>query len=91
MPIDYMFGGFSSINLVTKDFDYFNGFRITMRQPEYPCKLGVFLSTNLKEYEHFVAHLVDVAPPVEGQEAPFVEYEIPLRLMVHNVIRSRLI
>ena len=59
MPIDYMFGGFQCINLVTKDFDYFNGFRITMRRPEYPCKFGIYLSTNLKEYEHFVAHLVD--------------------------------
>ena len=86
-----MFSGWSCINLITKEFDYFNGFRITMRRPEYPCKFGVYLATNLKEYEHFVAHLVDVAPTVEGEEAPFVEYEIPVRLMVHNVIRSRII
>ena len=33
VKIDYQFCGFRCVNLVQKNYDYFNGFRITMRQP----------------------------------------------------------
>ena len=49
--------------MVTTDFEFFNGFRITMEQPNYPVKFGLYLETGLKEYEHFVAHILDIVPP----------------------------
>ena len=82
-----MFCGFQCINLAKINYDYFNGFRIVMEKPQYPCKFGAHLQTNLKEYEHYVGHLVDVHPeskPADGIQ--WVEYEIPIWLMMHNRI-----
>jgi hypothetical protein len=81
VPIDFMFGGFKCINLVIKQFEYFNGFRITMMQPSYPVKFGAYIETSLKEYEHFVGHLVDTS-----SEPRLVTYEIPVALMMNNAI-----
>jgi len=59
VKINYMFCGFRCINLIQKNFEYFNGFRVVMRRPTHPMKLGVYIQTSLREYEHFVAHIVD--------------------------------
>ena len=75
------------MNIVKSNYDNFNGFRITMRRPAYPVKFGIYLMTNLREYEHFVGHILDTGE--NSQE--FIEYEIPLRLMVHNLITARLV
>lgn len=84
-----MFSGFQCIDLIRKQFDYYNGFRILMRKPTYPCKLGVHVCTNLNEYEYFVGHLIDIDSS-DNPEA-WVEYEIPISLMVNNYIKSSLI
>lgn len=60
-PIQQVYSGFSCLNLVKKEFEFFNGFRVTMEQPTYPVKFGVYLESNLKEYEHFVGHILDIA------------------------------
>jgi len=44
-----------------------------MLRPKYTVKYGVFLKTSLKEYEHFVAHIVDTST-----EGGIVQYEIPV-------------
>ena len=38
-------------------------FKLVMIKPQYPVKFGVYIQTSLKEYEHFVGHIVDVAEP----------------------------
>lgn len=43
VKIDYQFCGFRCINLIQKNFEYFNGFRVLMRQPQHPVKLGVYI------------------------------------------------
>jgi hypothetical protein len=46
-------------------------------------KFGVYLKTSLKEYEHFVAHIVDT-----GAGSETVSYEIPVSLMVNDNIKN---
>jgi hypothetical protein len=87
VPIDHMFSGFKCMNIVKHNYDYFNGFRITMRRPIYPCKFGIYMQTNLKEYEHYVGHILDTGP----SSPEFVEYEIPVKLMVHDLITAKLV
>jgi hypothetical protein len=53
LPIDYMFFGFKSLGLFQNNFLYFNGLRIVMKPPQHPCKLGLYISVNIKEYEHY--------------------------------------
>ena len=88
LPIDYMFSGFQCLNLVRKNFEFFNGFRITMRKPSFPCKLGVHINTGISEFEHFVGHLADID---DSSNKDWVSYEIPISLMVNNYIKSSLI
>ena len=91
LQIDYMFCGFRCINLMQKNFEYFNGFRVVMRRPQHPVKLGVYLETSLKEYEHFVAHIVDTTKPLDPLSEEWVSYEIPINLMVNNNIQNKLV
>lgn len=86
LPIDYLFSGIRCLNLVQKSFEYFNGFRIVMLRPNHPIKFGVYIQTSLKEYEHFVGHIVDT----EGS-SEWVSYEIPLSLMINNNIQGRMV
>ena len=58
-----------------------------MRRPNFPCKFGIHINTSLKEYEHFVGHLLDTG----NDDGEWVEYEIPIQNMVNNRIRSSLI
>lgn len=58
-----------------------------MAKPMFPVKFGLFLKTSLKEYEHFVAHIVDTS----GVDNEITQYEIPIALMVNNNIRNRLV
>ena len=58
LPIDYLFFGFRSLSLFQTEFMYFNGLRITMKPPSHPCKLGLYLATNFKEYEHYTVNSV---------------------------------
>lgn len=60
VPIDYMFSGFKCHHLVKKDYDWFNGFRITMRRPPLACKFGAYIVTSFSEVEHYSGHIVDV-------------------------------
>lgn len=69
------------MNLVRQQFDFFNGFRVTMRPPSVPCKFGVYINTAINEYEHFVGHLVDTETE---RKSDWVQYEVPLNLMVNN-------
>ena len=39
-----------------------------MEKPSYPIKFGAHLQTNLKEYEHYVGHLVDVEPEAQHKD-----------------------
>ena len=69
-----------------KSYDLFNGFRVVMRRPQHPVKLGVYIETSLKEYEHFVAHIVDT-----GTDEEWVSYEIPINLMINNNIQNSMV
>lgn len=67
-----------------------------MRRPAYPCKFGVHVNTAIKEYEHFVGHLVDTPAPTGDEQlatesGDWIQYELPLNLMVNNQIKSSLI
>ena len=86
LPIDYMFCGFHCTDLVRKEFNYFNGIRVLMRKPTHPCKIGVYINTALSEYEYFVGHVVDIDPSPDP--LAWVEYEIPINLMINNYIKS---
>ena len=64
-----------------KEFDMFNGLRIVMKPPVYPCKLGVHLEVSMgNEYELFVGHLLDTENPEKDK---WQSYEIPI-LNLHN-------
>lgn len=30
-----------------------------MRKPQYPLKVGIYVQTMFREYEHFIGHIVD--------------------------------
>ena len=65
-----------------------------MRKPVYPCKVGLYLKTNLNDYDHYVGHILDVdTRPRQSipEEEPYVEYEIPIMMMVHDSIENDLI
>jgi hypothetical protein len=65
-----------------------------MRKPIYPCKIGLYLKTGLNDYSHYVGHVLDVdTRPRQSipQEEPYVEYEIPIMMMVHDSIETDLI
>ena len=62
-----------------------------MRRPTYPCKFGAHINTAVSEYEHFVGHLLDVVPQGSPEAHEWVEYEIPISLMVNNFVKSSLI
>lgn len=88
VPIDYMFGGFQCLDLVRRNFDNFNGIRITMRQPQHPLKFGIYMQTSMREYEHFVGHVVDTHPEPSEE---WVQYELPFNLMMHSSVMSRMV
>lgn len=52
-----MFSGFRNVNLFLSKFENFNGIRIVMKPPQHPVKLGMYLRTGMKEYEHFVVFI----------------------------------
>lgn len=75
-------------------FENFNGLRVTMRQPVYPCKVGIILRTGLGEYDFYVGHILDVDNRPRDKipnEEPYVEYELPIELMVHDAISTNLV
>ena len=61
-----------------------------MIKPKYLVKFGVYIQTNLKEFEHFVGHIVDIADPTESQ-SEWVSYEIPISLMINNNIEGKMV
>lgn len=87
LPISYMFSGFQCVNLMKSEYQLYNGFRITMKPPKVPVKFGAHFVTNLYEVEHFVAHILDDQNPSEE----WVQYEIPVPLMINNQVKSRMI
>ena len=100
LPIDYMYFGFKSIDLFISNFMYFNGLRIIMKPPCHPCKLGLYLGVNFKEYEHytvsfqtyylwyFKGHLLDT---LNRSDKQFQSYEIPITLLMNDRIRSKVV
>ena len=54
VKINYMFSGFKTFNLFLNNMQSLNGIKITMKPPPHPCRIGMHISTSLKEYEHFV-------------------------------------
>ena len=88
-----MFSGFECVNLFKINYEYFNGFRIRMEKPSYPCKFGVYIQTNLKEYEHFVGHLSDTNQSSSRNDGgiDWVDYEIPLWLMINDRVPNKLV
>ena len=59
-----------------------------MRRPTYPCKFGVYIVTSISEMEHFCGHIVDLT---DKPTSEWVEYELPLSLMVNSKIQSSLV
>lgn len=60
----------------------------------YPCKIGIVLKTGLGEYDYYVGHILDVDTRPRDQipaEEPYVEYELPIELMVHDAITNNLV
>ena len=65
-----------------------------MRKPVYPCKFGLYLKTGMNDYDHYVAHIVDIdSRPRQSipDDEPYVEYEIPIELMIHDSINNNLV
>ena len=77
-----------------QQFENWNGLKLTMRRPIYPCKVGLYLKTGMNDYDHYVGHILDVdtrpRKEIPGEE-PFVEYEIPIEMMVHDSITNQLV
>ena len=56
-----MFSGFQNNYLIKKEFEYFNGLRVTMKPPMHPCKVGLHIQVSMgNEHELFVvsSHLL---------------------------------
>jgi len=89
-----MFCGFQCQNLSLVQFENWNGLRLTMRKPVYPCKVGLILRTGLNEYDHYAGHILDVDTRPRQDipaEEPYMEYEIPIELMTHDSISNSLV
>jgi hypothetical protein len=57
-----MYCGFQNLYLVKQEFDGFNGLRVTMKPPQYPCKFGLHIKVSIgNEYEQFVGHILDTS------------------------------
>lgn len=54
MPTNTMFSGFQNNYLLKREYELFNGIRVTMKPPMYPCKIGLHLKVNIgNEFELF--------------------------------------
>lgn len=74
-----MFCGFQNNWIPKNTFDCFNGFRVTMKPPPYPCKFGVHLKVGLhNDYEPFSGVILDTNNSNRDQ---WKSYELPLSLM----------
>ena len=62
-----------------------------MKQPSYPVRFGGYFNTNLRENEHFIGHLLDTRGESDGVSGDWVQYEIPIPLMINNAVNSRMI
>jgi xylose isomerase len=86
---DVMFCGFENVYLLKKEFDIFNGIRVTMKPPAYPCKFGLHIKVGMgNEYELFLGHIMDTnnAEPDKWQT-----YELPLTLMHNDMVMSKVL
>ena len=55
-----MFCGFQNLYLVKNEFDNYNGIRVRMRPPMYPCKIGLHIKVSIgNEHELFMGHILD--------------------------------
>lgn len=60
----------------------------------YPCKVGLILKTGMREYDHYVGHILDVDVRSREEipaEEQYVEYEMPIELMIHDTIQNTLV
>ena len=65
----------------------YNGVRIIMKPPMYPCKLGLHIKMSMgNEHECFFGHLVDTKNPDPDS---WQAYEIPLNLMHNDLVMSK--
>ena len=92
LPSTVMFSGFKHEHLFKKEFDTYNGLRITMKPPMYPCKVGLHLKVAFgSEHELFVASIVDINNQVESDHLDWQTYEIPINLLQqHFQLENRL-
>ena len=73
-----MFSGFKHFHLFKKDFDSYNGIRIVMKPPRYPCKLGIHIKVSMgNEHELFVGSIVDT----KNDSDEWTTYELPINLL----------
>ena len=65
-----------------------------MRQPVYPCKIGLHLKVSIgNEHELFMGHVVDTINQSETANGlgPWIEYELPINLMHQHYVVSNLL
>ena len=91
LPTDIMFSGFECQQLFKHEFDNYNGIRVTMRQPPYPCKLGLHIKVSIgNEHELYMGHIVDTVDSAD-ELGPWREYELPIDLLHNQFVVSKLV
>ena len=85
---DVMFCGFQNLYLLKQEYDMYNGIRIIMKPPMYPCKIGLHIKMSMgNEHECFFGHLVDNQNPNPDD---WQAYEIPINLMNNDLVMSKI-
>ena len=89
LPDKLLFCGFQNNYMVKQEYDGFNGLKITMRPPPYPCKVGLHVRVSIgNEHEEYVGHILDTQ-----SESPdkWQDYELPLSLLHQDQIMSKVV
>ena len=82
-----MFCGFQNVYLHKSEYDMFNGLRIKMKPPQYPCKLGLHIKVSIgNEYELFVGHILDTENPRPNE---WQSYEIPINNLHNDMVMNK--
>ena len=64
--------------------------RITMRQPPYPCKVGLHLKVSIgNEHELYMGHIVDTSGNT-NKLGEWQEYELPINIMHHHSVMKKI-
>mmetsp|Transcript_6827 Transcript_6827/g.11523 ORF Transcript_6827/g.11523 Transcript_6827/m.11523 type:complete len:155 (-) Transcript_6827:318-782(-) len=89
LPTNLMFSGFEHNDMFKREFYMFNGIRVTMRPPEYPCKVGLHIKMNIgNDNELFTGLILDQNNPRKDQ---WIQYELPINCLKQDFVHSQII